>query len=145
MPARMEEQLKKLIKRKFSASFMSNAKWRKLFSSLDHLKLKQAYWKFVGRDEEFRDIFLEEEDLMERFVGDCGLAGGPFSYRRIEWVEIPSVGKNPAYENIPHMNFSQDIEEVKNILNSIGELEYELAERGIKIFGHKPVGPISAA
>lgn len=94
----MEEHLKKLISRKFETSFMSNAKWRKLFIALEPTQLKQAYWKFVDLDDEIRDAFLDEEDLMEKFVGDCGVCGGPFAYRRIEWVEIPAIGKNPQYE-----------------------------------------------
>jgi len=137
MPARMEEHLKKLIKRKFEVSFMSNAKWRKLFIALEPLQLKQAYWKFVDREEEIRDAFLEEEDLMQKFVGDCGVCGGPFAYRRIEWVEIPAIGKNPQYEQIPHMNFKQDIKKVESILTSIGEFEIENTDRGLRIYGHR--------
>ena len=137
MPARIEEYLKKIIKRKFSVSYMSNAKWRKVFIALDPLKLKQAYWKFVDIEEEFRDIFVEEDDLMEKFIGDCGLAGGPFAYRRIEWVEVPAIGINPQYENIPYMNFKQDIIKVENILKSLGKFEIEKTERGIRIYGHK--------
>lgn len=137
MPARIEERLKKLIKRDFEFSFMSNSKWRKLFIALAPLKLEQVYWKFVDHKDEFRDRFVEEEDLMERFIGDCGLAGGPFAYRRIQWVEIPTTGVNPLYEKIPHMNFKQDIEAVESILKSIGEFETERTERGIRIYGHK--------
>lgn len=133
----MEEHLKKLIKRKFEVSFMSNAKWRKLFIALEPLQLKQAYWKFVDLDDELRDAFLDEEDLMDKFVGDCGVGGGPFAYRRIEWIEIPSIGKNYQYENIPYMNFSQDVAGVKSILRSIGEFEIEITDRGIRIYGHK--------
>jgi len=137
MPARMEEHLKKLISRKFETSFMSNAKWRKLFIALEPTQLKQAYWKFVDLDDEIRDAFLDEEDLMEKFVGDCGVCGGPFAYRRIEWVEIPAIGKNPQYEKVPYMNFEQDVKAVESILASIGEFEIENTERGIRIYGHK--------
>lgn len=137
MPARMEEHLKKLISRKFETSFMSNAKWRKLFIALEPTQLKQAYWKFVDLDDEIRDAFLDEEDLMEKFVGDCGVCGGPFAYRRIEWVEIPAIGKNPQYEKVPYMNFKQDVKAVESILASIGEFEIENTERGIRIYGHK--------
>jgi len=137
MPARMEEHLKKLISRKFETSFMSNAKWRKLFIALEPTQLKQAYWKFVDLDDEIRDAFLDEEDLMEKFVGDCGVCGGPFAYRRIEWVEIPAIGKNPQYEKVPYMNFKQDVKAVELILASIGEFEIENTERGIRIYGHK--------
>jgi len=133
----MEEHLKKLISRKFETSFMSNAKWRKLFIALEPTQLKQAYWKFVDLDDEIRDAFLDEEDLMEKFVGDCGVCGGPFAYRRIEWVEIPAIGKNPQYEKVPYMNFKQDVKAVESILASIGEFEIENTERGIRIYGHK--------
>jgi len=137
MPARIEEHLKKVIRKRFSASYMSNAKWRKLFTALDPLKIEQAYWKFVDLDDEFRDRFVEKEDLMEKFVGDCGVGGGPFAYRRIEWVEIPKIGKNPMYENVPHMNFEQDITKVQRILDEIGCFETEQTARGIRIYGHK--------
>ena len=137
MPARIEEYLKKLIRRKFEVSFMSNAKWRKLFVALEPLQLKQAYWKFVDLDNEFRDAFLDEEDLMEKFVGDCGVGGGPFAYRRIEWIDVPAIGKNPQYEKIPHMNSSQDVEKIEELLVSIGQFEIERTQRGIRIYGHK--------
>jgi len=138
MPARIEERLKKLIKRDFDCSFMSNSKWRKLFRALAPLKLEQAYWKFVDCKDEFRDRFVEEKYLMERFIGDCCLSRGePFAYRRIQWVEIPTIGTNYQYEKIPQMNFKQDIEAVESILESIGEFETEITERGIRIYGHK--------
>lgn len=140
MPARMEEALKKLIKCKFDASFMSNTKWRKVFTVLSVVPLKQAFWKYVDLDFELRTCFVDESDLMDRFIGDCGLAGAPLAYRRIEWVEIPRVGVDPCYENIPHMNFEQDVDRVVSILKSTGEFELEQTERGIRIYGHKKIG-----
>jgi hypothetical protein len=137
LPARIEEQLKKLIKRKYSVSFMSNSKWRKVFTALDPLGIKQAYWKLVDANEEIRDIFLSKDILMEKFIGDSILFCGPIAYRRIEWIEIPSKGIQPGWEHIPIMNFQQDINQVKTILMNLGHFEIEETERGIRIYGHK--------
>jgi len=138
MPARIEERLKKLIKKDFNCSFMSNSKWRKLFLALAPLNLEHAYWKFVDCKDEFLDRFVEEKFLMERFIGDCCLSiGEPFAYRRIQWVEIPEAGINHQYEKISYINFKQDIEAIESILESIGEFEIEITERGIRIYGHK--------
>ena len=137
MPARIEEYLKKLIKRKFNVSYMSNTKWRKVFTALEPIKIQQAYWKFVDLDQEIRSAFITSHDLMEKYIGDYGVAVAPFAYRRIEWVEIPKTGINPQYEKIPFMNFTQDIETVENILTSLGKFEFEHTERGLRIYGHR--------
>jgi len=43
-----DHKIDKLLKKEFSYSFMSNAKWRKLFSLLDSLVPEmQVIWKFV--------------------------------------------------------------------------------------------------
>ena len=137
MPARIEEQLKKLIKRKFSSSFMSNSKWKKFFIALEPLEIAQAYWKFIDLDDEFLDIFIYEHNLMDKFIGDCGLYLGPCAYRRIEWLEIPYMGKNLTTPEIPFLNFQQEISGIMPILNAIGKFEVEITDRGIRVYGHK--------
>ena len=137
MPARIGEHIRKVIKKRFSASYMSDAKWRKLFLALAPLELKQAYWKFVDLDDEFSDRFVEADDIMEEYVGDCGIAGGPFAYQRIEWIEIPAIGRHPIYKTIPHMEFEQNIQEVKNKLDEIGLFEVHQTERGIRVYAYR--------
>ncbi|HHY0552576.1 TPA: DUF6678 family protein, partial [Vibrio parahaemolyticus] len=137
MPARMDEYLDKVIKNRFSVSLMSNAKWRKVFTVLDvsELMLNQCYWKFVDNDYEFLGWFTKSDELMEKYVGDYG--SGPFAYKRIEWLEIPKVGKPCGYENVPFKHWHQDIDEVLSILNSVGHFDTELTDRGLRIYGFR--------
>ena len=137
VPARMEEQLKKIIKRKFSASFMSNSKWKKLFVALQPVELRQAYWKFVDLEQEFADLFVTEHNLMDQFIGDCGLHLGPCAYRRIEWVEIPHIGRDWITPSVPALSFKQDVEGALSVLEAIGKFEIERTDRGIRIYGYK--------
>jgi hypothetical protein len=47
-------RFKKLAARRYAASLMSNAKWRKLFCCIDQpeLGVRQCIFKFVGNDQE---------------------------------------------------------------------------------------------
>ncbi|WP_373416016.1 DUF6678 family protein, partial [Vibrio parahaemolyticus] len=137
MPARMDEYLDKVIKNRFSVSLMSNAKWRKVFTVLDvpELMLNQCYWKFVDNDYEFLGWFTKSDELMEKYVGDYG--SGPFAYKRIEWLEIPKVGKPGGYENVPFKHWHQDIDGALSILNSVGHFDIELTDRGLRIYGFR--------
>ncbi|MCR9412915.1 hypothetical protein NB471_10125 [Vibrio alginolyticus] len=137
MPARMDEYLDKVIENRFSVSLMSNSKWRKVFTVLDvpELMLKQCYWKFVDNDDEFLGWFTKSDELMEKYVGDYG--SGPFAYKRIEWLEIPKVGKPSGYENVPFKHWHQDIDGALSILNSIGQFDTELTGRGLRIYGFR--------
>lgn len=137
MPARIEEQLKKFIRRNFNASFMSNTKWKKLFIALEPLEIAQAYWKFVDLDEEFLDLLVSKHDLMDKFIGESGLRIGPCAYRRIEWIEIPHIGKDLVTPNVPFLNFEQNTKGIVPILNEIGKFELRATDRGIRIYGYK--------
>jgi len=137
LPARIEEELKKLIKLKFEVSHMSNAKWRKLFTALDPVEIRAAYWKFVDLDSEFQDIFIKSDALMDKFVGDTGLIVGSFAYRRIEWLEIPIIAKDLIEPKVPFLNFEQNIQQIEEILNSIGHFKILKTKRGIRIVGHE--------
>jgi hypothetical protein len=137
LPARIEEELKKLIKLKFEVSHMSNAKWRKLFTALDPVEIRAAYWKFVDLDSEFQDRFIKSDALMDKFVDDTGLIVGPFAYRRIEWLEIPIIAKDPIEPKVPFLNFEQNIQQIEVILNSIGHFKILKTKRGLRIVGHE--------
>jgi len=126
VPARIDEKLDKIIKRRFTTSFMSNSKWRKLFTALDlpELMLNQCYWKFVDNEHDFLGWFTKSDELMEKFVGDYG--SGPFAFKRIEWVEICKIGKPGGYEKVPFKHWDQNIKEALNVLNKIGQFELSL-------------------
>jgi len=137
MPARIDEKLDRIIKKRFTASFMSNAKWRKLFIAIDRpeLNLNQAVWKFIDSDIEIRGSLTKSDELMEEYVGDYGL--GPFAYKHIEWLELPRKGIPHGFEKIPFKHWEQDIEGAITILKSIGQFELENTDAGVKIYGFK--------
>jgi hypothetical protein len=137
LPARIEEKLKKIIKHKFAVSYMSNAKWRKLFTALDPVEIRVAYWKFVDLDSEFQDRLVKTDALMDKFVGDTGLIVGPFAYRRIEWLEIPIIAKDPIQPDVPFLNFEQNIQVIEEILNAIGYFKILKTKRGLRILGYE--------
>ena len=137
MPARINAKLDKIIKKRFKTSYMSNAKWRKLFIALDQpeINIEQCCWKFVDCDYDFLGKFPKSNELMEKYVGDYG--SGPFAFKQIEWVEICKVFKPGGYEKVPITHYDQDIDEVINILNKVGHFEIETTDKGLRIFGHK--------
>jgi hypothetical protein len=137
MPARIDEKLDRIIKIRFTASFMSNAKWRKFFIVIDkpELNLKQAIWKFIDSEHEIRGWLPKSDELMERYVGDYGL--GPFAYKHIEWLEIPETGIPLGFEKVPFKYWHQNINEVISTLNSVGQFEIQRTERGVRIYGFK--------
>ena len=137
MPARIDEKLDKIIKARFSVSYMSNSKWRKLFTVLDvpDLMLNQCYWKFIDNNHDFLGWFTKSDELMEKYVGDYG--AGPFAFKRIEWVELCKVGKSAGYEKVPFKHWQQDIDEALKILKKTGQFETELTKRGLRIYGFK--------
>jgi hypothetical protein len=137
MPARTDEQLDKIIGRRFTTSYMSNAKWRKFFTILGvaELHITQAIWKFVDSDTEVRGWFAKPDQLMEKYVGDYGL--GPFAYKRIEWIEIPWKGIPPGFEKVPFKHWDQNVKDAEKILRYAGMFEIEYTDRGLRAYGHR--------
>ncbi|MBO2650815.1 hypothetical protein [Shewanella algae] len=116
---------------KFSGSFMSNAKWVKLLSSLssiDGLDCK-AIVKLVW-DEEERDVRLDEglefnfdfyDNSMESMIS--GNPKGWYDYKEIEWLSI-----------------SGDQEQISNIqekINQLGKFELATNQNSIIVFCYK--------
>jgi uncharacterized protein DUF6678 len=126
--------------KRYSASFMSNAKWRKLFSVINSktLELNCCTWKFVDETEPVSGWLPDYHQLGESYVGDCGALNGPFEFRAIEWISIPAKHGYRQYENAPMSYTNQSLNEVKKKIDSVGSYEYEITEEDIKIYGYKP-------
>jgi len=133
-----EEKIDKLIKRSFSSSFMSNAKWRKCFTLLDSKAPDiQLIWKFIGsQNEGVRYGIPPIEALEEKYI-NSRFWYGPMYYKEIEWVEFPCVGKPYGKEQIPGAHFDQDIEEIRKELENIGSWQIEVSTEGFKLYGFK--------
>ncbi len=85
MPARIDEELDRIIHCRFTSLFMSNSKWRKLFTVLDRseLNIVEAIWEFIDSEKEERCCTPKSDDLVEKYVDDFSLVG-PFAYKYIE-------------------------------------------------------------
>ncbi|MBT4865685.1 MAG: hypothetical protein HON53_11310 [Planctomycetaceae bacterium] len=139
-----EDVIDKEIARSFSASFMSDTKWRKTFAVLDDVDAEriadremQVIWKFVGSPNDGVRYKLPSLDAMhDRFL-DSRFWFGPMYYKEIEWLEFPKIGIPYRREQIPGAHFEQDIEKVRIALQAIGKFQIEESALGIKLYGHK--------
>lgn len=131
----LENQLKQ-----FSSSFMSNSKWRKIFSVINDgsIPLSACTWKLVTDNEPKKGFLPDIGQLGDDYVGDCGALNGPFSFKEIEWLFIPSMVGHRPYDKAPVKYEYQDIEKIKKLIDSIGQFEYESTDEGVKIYGYKP-------
>lgn len=124
----------------YSSSFMSNSKWRKFFAVINNgsIPLSVCVWKLVTHKEPKNGFLPVQIQLGDDYVGDCGALNGPFSFREIEWLFLPSsIGFRP-YEHAPIRHEYQDIDHIKNIIDGAGKFEYETSDDGLRIFGYKP-------
>lgn len=125
---------------RYSQSFMSNAKWRKLFQVVNNesLELGVCVWKLVSEATPIRGYLPACDVLGPDYVGDCGALNGPFEFRVIEWLEIPASHGYRPYENAPLKTFTQDLAAVAARIDAVGAFEYEMVADGLRIYGYKP-------
>ena len=125
---------------KFSCSFMSNAKWRKLFSVVNesNLELSNCVWKLVDESEPIHGFVPVQKELGHDYVGDCGALNGPFSFKRIEWLKLPNRIGYKTYKEAPTQFLTQDLAGTLEQLHSLGRFEIEVDSEGVTIYGYKP-------
>jgi hypothetical protein len=128
---------RRIITERYSASLMSNAKWRKCLLTLNDpdLLVRQVILKFVDADAERRMALPSATSIADQFILDSDV--GPFSYRAIEWLEIPSDEIPRGYEQIPGARRAQGIEPARRALEALGRIAIEETDRGIRIVGHR--------
>jgi len=132
-----EAHLGRLISQSFSASFMSNSKWRRLFLALaaPEMRVEQLVWKFVGRDLPVRGAAPDAECLGEAIVQNTSFA--PFPYKEIEWIEIPRNNIRPGDESVPFKHRPQNPEMVQQLLAGLGQFEMSLLPEGLRVYGYR--------
>jgi hypothetical protein len=132
-----EARLDRLIVRSFSASFMSNSKWRRLFLALatPELGINQLVWKFVGRELPVLGAAPDAECLGETIIRDTSFA--PFPYKEIEWIEIPRSYVFPGDETVPFKHRSQDPEKALPMFAALGQFEMALLPEGLRVYGYR--------
>jgi hypothetical protein len=130
-----EERINKLISKQYSASFMSNAKWEKLFRGLDteNILITHIILKRVDRKDPIITYMPKTEDIEGIWVSE-GKNDCNYFYKEIEWIELINVYK-PS--NIPSQYVHQTIELAASIISKIGQFEIESTDTGLRIYGHK--------
>ena len=120
-------------------SYMSNAKWRKFFKVVNRntLKLNMCTWKLLNEEQPLLGHLPDYQELGDDYVGDCGALNGPFDFRLIEWWLIPGKHGYRPYDKAPVQYLSQSLDDIKKKVDAVGQFEYELSEKGLKIFGYK--------
>lgn len=134
MPARGTQQLKQILRERFTTSYMSDAKWRK-FADLvrePRFKIQQVVWKFVYTDKEIRSQLTWLSDN-----GEDTLEVGPFFYKEVEWVEVPQVGFSHGDEKVPSRHWQQDVADFREALSVLGEFEVVTTDRGVRVIGYR--------
>lgn len=133
-----EVKTDKLIAKLFNVSFMSNAKWRKCFKSLDFVSSDlQVIWKFVGSNNDGVRHALPSLDSLEETYLSSRFWFGPAYYKEIEWIEFIKVVKPAGMEEIPGSFIEQDISIALNTLNDLGKFQIENTEKGFRLYGYK--------
>ena len=121
----------------FSASLMSNAKWRKFFSIVaeDPEHVFAADWKLIDELKHLRDHLPASEDIWHQAVDGC--LNGPVSYDKIEWIELPSRIPFRRYENAPMSYHVQDLQALQRRLTDAGQFPTQVNEARLRICGYR--------
>lgn len=120
----------------FSASFMSNAKWRRFFEvcAAHAQAASDATWKLVDEAEPICGHLPALADIWEDAVDGC--LNGPVDYERIEWIEIPRHVPHSRYAHAPPSCRSQDIEALSSALEAAAKFRIEITADSLRIYGY---------
>jgi hypothetical protein len=126
----------RVIAKRFSASFMSDAKWRRLFTALaqPELALRQVLWKFVDLERSLRFVLPDADDIEQGVVPD---PAGKSPFKRIEWVEILDLDIPTGWEQVPHKHRRQNVDAALAALVEVGQFETEQTQDGFRVYGYR--------
>ena len=136
----MDARKDNAIRQKYSASLMSNHKWKKLFTVMAKSSPELCNIEYHFTDTE--NVFYGSAPLIDQIWNTAiddpvrGV-GGPVEYKHIEYLSIPYIHKYRTYENSPLKEKEQDITTFIDALNSIGEFPITKTETSIIIYGYK--------
>ncbi|WP_156348441.1 DUF6678 family protein [Sphingomonas sp. Leaf23] len=128
---------RKAARRDYTASLMSNSKWRAVFEALANVRpaLSRIDVKFIGNDHA-KPMGLPWLDAPHAFVDS--LEFGPFPLVGIEWIEVPSIFLPAASREMPATRETQDLDAAWSALEATGkQLPLSRTRHGIRITGHQ--------
>ncbi|KZN45844.1 DUF6678 family protein, partial [Pseudoalteromonas luteoviolacea] len=117
------DRLDSVISRKYSASYMSNTKWVKLFKAACpfYPEIQKMDYKLVYSDG-IKSTGIEE---YEEHIDDKWFIE-PAIYKEIEWIEFPFEGNTKLVE------FSE-------VLSRIGQFKMHNTSTGLRIIGYEKI------
>lgn len=117
----------------FSVSYMSNAKWYKMFQAIANAQLgiTKATWKFISSEHLSNDGVPGLHDLLPSYLADGSFQ--PVEYKQIEWILFPRVWRPRADAG---QEVLQDIEGLGRVLEAVGQLQIMKDDKGITVFGY---------
>jgi hypothetical protein len=128
---------RRTVRRDYTASLMSNAKWRALLGPVRRadLDIRQVVVKFVGVDDEKR---MQLPTLATQAFADS-VEFGPFPLVGIAWLEFPHVALLPAGSSSSPRQHRQDIAAIRSALEATGkQFPLEDTPTGLRVVGHVP-------
>lgn len=129
----------------FSSSFMSNAKWKKLFLKLSENKdiVCKCFIKDIF-DDNLHEIEIPSAENFLNTFHDKGIkdvtTGGSLTFKQIEYLEFPTqwaITREMRGQILEPHKFTQDLLQIRKILHEVGQLEIELNEDKLVIYGYK--------
>jgi hypothetical protein len=134
---------RKRIKKESSTkvSCMSTSKWTKLFQTIadSDIDLHGEIIKLIANDCVTR-FCLKRGGLSNWRGFTDDFLGGPIPYKEIEWIFVPAVyeiARKNRSEILEPKRIPNNIHVLKELIDSLGQFEYDFDESGLKIYGYK--------
>lgn len=127
---------KKFASENYSASLMSNAKWRALFKALEESKVEVTgiAVKFIGDDKEWSPVY---PGLYPPYAYIDLWPLNVYPLVEIEWVEFRRIVERKRPNNVPAQLVPQDIDAIRAVIENTGKrFPLELSEHAIRVVGH---------
>lgn len=124
---------------------MNNTKWTKLFIGLsnNYIEIKKCYINSVF-DDILREIKIPNMDnfndsFYKTGIKDNILNGGPCEFREIKQIIFPYEWKSDRQmrdQKLEPKKFSQSIDKIKIIIDSIGKFEIDFDNENLIIYAY---------
>jgi hypothetical protein len=123
----------RIIKEKFTSSFMNDSKWDQLIETLTD-KLDEIFinYKLIHDDKIYFTSF-NSPDFRPFFIE-------PTFYKEVEWIEFPKTFKTEQNKRTTRKHFkgqNQDIDTIEKIINQIGKFIIEKEDQSIKLYAYR--------
>lgn len=131
--AEERERHYRTLRAAFAVAYMSNAKWRKLFTVIaaSGLVLDRAEWKLIDADQLYAWGVPSQTDLLPNRLADGRFA--PVEYKWIEWIRFPRhYRRDPQARRL----IEQDLDGLLQALATVGQLHIEREPDHLTVFGY---------